>query len=1014
MAHRTYCKTARLLAGASLGVILLAAASGAAAQSPPTPPGGTGQAVPLPGGSEPGATTGTSSVGTSGPPETTPEGVPDSPSPAENEVTSETAGDPNEVEAVVVTGFRASLNNAINLKRRETAVVDVIKAEDIADFPDANLAESIQRVPGVSISRDAGEGRQITVRGLSPQFTRVRINGMEGQSTASGTDSSGGNNRSRAFDFSVFASELFNSITVRKTPSAEVEEGSLGATVDLQTSRPFDYRGFNLAVSAQQGYNDLAESWNPRLAGLISNTWADGRFGALLSVAYSKRKGVEEGFGSVGWDQATANGGFCAPPSATLTTPCAPGSPRTSVAAEFTELNRADRWTPRIPRYGRFDLDQKRLGVTGSLQWKPTDRFQANLDVLHSTFESNREENWLEAFSFSRPASGNGKPQTSVLDVEIAQGGDLLYGLFNGVDIRSESRFDEVTSTYDQVTLSGEWEPTDQLTLRGHVGVSRSELDNPITTTITIDRANTNGYAIDFRRNDRLPDITYGFDVNNPANYVFGPAGGLFVGSEIRLRPQQVVNEFTSASFDADYEFSEALTLKVGAAVKDFTFTSDARTRASETTVPALPAGVTLADLTKPITGFGRNLDVPGKVPLNWVTPDIDAFAKVFNIYGGQGIFALAGVQNASARGSIFEIGEKTQAVYVQADFELGVFPVPVRGDVGVRYVKTEQSSFGYQLINRVPTGVSVEREYDDLLPALNLVAEVTPDFLVRFATSKVLSRPNLPNLTPGGSVGLVGQLTVSSGNPALDPIRATTYDLSAEWYFARGSLLSVGLFYKDIETFIQSFSEARPFNTGTLPNSVLTGTNIQPTDLFVFNQPLNTEGGPLQGIELSYQQPLTFLPNRFNLPAWTGNFGLIANATFVSSEIEYVLPNSNPAQPPPTTTADLIGLSKTAYNGTLYYEDERFSARVSAAYRDRYFSQVPGGNTGNDVNGYNETLTVDAAASYNLTPQVKLTFEGLNLTDAVNDQFQDTRRNSVLVYSHTGRQYNFGVQYRF
>ncbi|MBW3560630.1 MAG: TonB-dependent receptor [Proteobacteria bacterium] len=109
-----------------------------------------------------------------------------------------------------------------------------------------------------------------------------------------------------------------------------------------------------------------------------------------------------------------------------------------------------------------------------------------------------------------------------------------------------------------------------------------------------------------------------------------------------------------------------------------------------------------------------------------------------------------------------------------------------------------------------------------------------------------------------------------------------------------------------------------------------------------------------------------------------------------------------------------LIGLSKTAYNGTLYYEDERFSARVSAAYRDRYFSQVPGGNTGNDVNGYNETLTVDAAASYNLTPKVKLTFEGLNLTDAINDQFQDTRRNSVLVYSHTGRQYNFGVQYRF
>jgi TonB-dependent receptor len=1008
--------SARLLAGASLGVIMLAAASAASAQTAPAQPSpAPQQAVPLPGGSQPGATTGTSSVGTSGPPETSPEGVPLSPSPAEKDITSETAGDPNEVEAVVVTGFRASLNNAINLKRRETAVVDVIKAEDIADFPDANLAESIQRVPGVSISRDAGEGRQITVRGLSPQFTRVRINGMEGQSTASGTDSSGGNNRSRAFDFSVFASELFNSITVRKTPSAEVEEGSLGATVDLQTSRPFDYRGFQLALSAQQGYNDLAESWDPRLAGLISNTWMDGRFGALLSVAYSKRNGVEEGFGSVGWDTAfPTNGGFCAPASPTLTTPCAPGSPRTSNPAAFAELNRSDRWTPRIPRYGRFNLDQERLGVTTSLQWKPTDRFQANLDILHSTFQANREEIWLEAFSFSRAASANGKPQTSVLEVVIAPDGDLAYGLFNGVDIRSETRIDEVTSTYDQVTLSGEWEATDRLTLRGHIGRSVSELDNPITTTITIDRPQTNGYAIDFRGDDKLPNITYGFDVNNPANYVFGPAGGLFVGSEIRLRPQQVVNEFNSVAFDADYQVSDALTIKAGYAAKDFQFSSDARTRASEISVPALPPGITVANLVKTVSGFGKNLDIPSGVPTTWVTPDIKRFEEVFNIYSNTGTFALAGVPNATARGNIFEIGEKTQALYLQGDFELGIFPVPVRGDVGVRYVETEQTSFGYQLLGSTPTGVTVTREYEDVLPALNLVAEVTPDFLVRFGASKVLSRPNLPQLTPGGSVGLIGTLSVTSGNPALDPIRATSYDLSAEWYFAKGALLSAGFFYKDIETYIQTFGEVRPFNTGSLPNSILVGTNVQPTDLFIFTQPLNTEGGPLQGIELSYQQPLTFLPERFGLPQWTGNFGLIANGTFVSSEIEYVLSNPNPAQPPPTTTADLIGLSKTAYNGTLYYEDEKFSARISAAYRDRYFSQVPGGNTGNDVNGYNEALTVDAAASYNLTPKIKLTFEGLNLTDAKNYQFQDTRRNSVLVYSHTGRQYNFGIQYRF
>ena len=143
-----------------------------------------------------------------------------------------------EIEEVVVTGFRASLNAALDDKRASAAAIDSIRAEDIAKFPDSNLAESVQRIPGVSIARDAGEGRNISVRGLGPQFTRVRINGMEAQSTTGGTDSSGGSNRNRQFDFNVFASELFNSITARKTSSAEVEEGSLGATVDLHTARP--------------------------------------------------------------------------------------------------------------------------------------------------------------------------------------------------------------------------------------------------------------------------------------------------------------------------------------------------------------------------------------------------------------------------------------------------------------------------------------------------------------------------------------------------------------------------------------------------------------------------------------------------------------------------------------------------------------------------------------------------------------------------------------------------------
>ena len=167
-------------------------------------------------------------------------------------------GATEKLDEIVVT-YRQSLVQALEAKREFTTQTDVIMAEDIGKFPDLNLAESLQRIPGISIARDAGEGRQISVRGLGPDFTRVRINGMEGLSTTGGTDSSGGNNRGRAFDFNVFASELFNRIEVHTTASAEIQEGSLGATVDLHTPRPFDFDRFTLVGSGQAGYNDLSE-----------------------------------------------------------------------------------------------------------------------------------------------------------------------------------------------------------------------------------------------------------------------------------------------------------------------------------------------------------------------------------------------------------------------------------------------------------------------------------------------------------------------------------------------------------------------------------------------------------------------------------------------------------------------------------------------------------------------------------------------------------------------------------
>src|SRR5689334_15745605 len=510
------------------------------------------------------------------------------------------AANAEDVEEVVVTGFRASLNAALEDKRTSAAAIDSIKAEDIGKFPDSNLAEAVQRIPGVSISRDAGEGRNISVRGLGPQFTRVRINGMEAQSTTGGTDSSGGSNRNRQFDFNVFASELFNSITARKTSSAEVEEGSLGATVDLRTARPFDYHTFTMVGALKGAYNDLAEDVDPRASFLISNTFADERFGFLFSAAYSARNAIEEGSSTVRWDQGSSVGGFL------------PASTPTGIT--IAQANSPMTFHPRIPRYGRLAHEQERLGLTGALQFQVNEKNLINLDVLYSNYEAKRDESYLEAFSFSRNATQGGKPATRVVSGEIAPNGSFVYGLFDDVDIRSEARHDELSTKFTSYALSATHELSPRWTLSELAGYSRSDFNNPIQTTITLDRANSDGYSWDYRDSSRLPAFNYNFDVTDAANWGFRNFGGGY-SSEIRLRPNGVDNTFQVAKLNLNFAASESWKFRFGLDYKLYDFVSWEDRRPSETTVPALPAGTTLAGMTELLSGFGDGLDIPAGTP---------------------------------------------------------------------------------------------------------------------------------------------------------------------------------------------------------------------------------------------------------------------------------------------------------------------------------------------------------------------------------------------------------------
>ncbi|MCU0881224.1 MAG: TonB-dependent receptor, partial [Hyphomonadaceae bacterium] len=418
-----------------------------------------------------------------------------------------------EPEVVVVTGFRSSLRSSIAIKRAETDIIDSIRAEDIGKFPDNNLAESLQRIPGVAIDRDgSGEGRTITVRGLGPDFTRVRLNGLEAISTTGGRDRDGGANRGRGFDFNVFASELFNSLTVRKSTSAENEEGSLGATVDLRTARPFDYRGQTFAGSAQLGYNDFSEEGGQRGTLLYSNRWFDGRLGALVSVAYSERTTIDEGPNSGRWQNAysagnagrlqsfSTDGGLTFQPI----TPCTTATTRVCNVVETNAVNppltgEALRVTraiyPRFLRTSQFVNDIERLGITGSFQFRPFDSTTLTLDVLHSTFGADRIEYNLEPISFSR--NGTGVPQTDIFNYTIDDRNVITKASFNDVDIRSEMRFDDLETTFDQVNFMIEQDIGERLRARLLVGQSKSFLDNPEQTTFTFESYNVQGYSYD-------------------------------------------------------------------------------------------------------------------------------------------------------------------------------------------------------------------------------------------------------------------------------------------------------------------------------------------------------------------------------------------------------------------------------------------------------------------------------------------------------------------------------------
>ncbi len=893
--------------------------------------------------------------------------------------TAETKQAEERIEVIEVKGsFRDSLSNALNQKRQSDGAIDAILAEDIADFPDLNLAESLQRIPGIAISRAAGEGRQISVRGLGPEFTRVRINGMEAVSTSGGTDQIGGANRGRGFDFNTFSSDLFSSLTVRKTASADVEEGSLGATVDLRAAQPFDYDGFTFAASGQMGYNDLSEKSDPKTSFLVSNIFADGKVGALFSASYSERQLKDQGASTVRWNNVNDFGSYQGD----------------NAAPELDEINNAFR--PRLPRYDSYTHDMDRLGLSSSFQFRPNEDTKIDLDVLYAKTDATRNEVFLQGIlnaGANRPtsataASGN-TGVMNVVDYFIDDTNTMTYGSFENATIRAENRFDELSTEFLQYNLSLKQHLTDDLSMDAMIGTAKSEFDNPVQTTLVAEKRGVE-FAYDYRGGNReSPALTYGAGV-------FDPTG--WTSNSVRLRPLGAENSFDTAELNFTYLLTDNITLKAGLHYKDFSFETYEARRQTEN-------GAGIVYTPDRLKEYNSGL---GSQPV-WLVPDFAAIDAQYDIYSNTGAFVVSA---DFRRPDNYSAEEETLGAYLQLGFDTDIADMPLRGNIGLRQVNTDQSSTAWATFATTPTQITAEHDYNELLPSLNLALEPWDDVIVRFGAAEVMARAGLGSIRPDVSVSVSGgSRAVSGGNPQLEPTKAQTYDLGFEFYFSDESMLGVAFFFKDIDSHVQTLRETKAFTATGLPiQAAIDACTAGPGYNADCNEnvdwqvttPLNGPGGDLKGMEVSYQLPFTFLPEFWN------RFGFIGNYTYVDAQMDYIS-----AAGVVQATRDLNGLSKNTSAATIYYEHEALNARVSMAKRGKYLTTAIGRDN-NDMEGTNATTNVDASVSYALNDNWKISFEALNLTDEVDDQWVDSAGNRLTYYHETGRQYYLGAQYKF
>jgi iron complex outermembrane receptor protein len=853
-------------------------------------------------------------------------------------------------ETITVVGIAEALQAAVEVKRESDAIVDAIVAEDVGKLPDKNLAEAVQRVPGVVINREFGEGERVSLRGVSPNLVHTTVNGHNvavadwfvlEQLAAT-----------RSFNYLLLPSEMIGQLKVYKSPTADLDEGGIGGTIDVQTRKPLDLKSFSFFGSLQDAYTENSDSNDPNASALVSWKNRDGKVGVLFSGVYQKRDIRRDGVEVLGYFTDPATG---------LKVPDLIGS-------------------------ALFQQERERRAFNAEVQLRPTDRLEVRINGLHSRFEAdNINQNYL---AWGSHALGGG----GTLSNAVVQGDTAVAGVISSRNGGTEDRgvvFDAIDRFAFAETMYADVDATyhagDKWLVHFDTGYTQAEGDTESQPFVEF------GAPAAFRYDLRgsTPQVTFlNVDPKSPNDLEFDFAS---------------LHNITNDD-DEFYSYLDAETflntgtlesIKFGVKYTDHERKTDFQaTTYGSFFLPLLATGCnghvcTPADFAGGRTpnDFLSGIGAPGTLNNYWSVDRRRVESILFGSFSGTRI------PNPP---EVFSVSEATYGGFVMAKLA-GSGGKRWRGNVGLRAVVTDQESTGNVVSSAGEISnafgnfsrVTIDRSYTDFLPSLNFSFDLASDLVLRLAAARTLARPDYTDVAPRVTLN-EGALTGQGGNPEVDPFRANQADVSLEWYRGKDSILSAAVFYKDIESFITdrpvqqrhliqtdnpNTSLCQPAFTSEFPNRY--------SCLFTINQRTNGGGGTIQGLELNLLQPLG------------AGFGIQANYTYSDAEAD-------------DPDLEIPGNSKNSGNLVAFYENPRFAARLAYSYRSEFFVTFDRSTRLNQA----ELKSLDASLAYNVFRNISLTLDGVNLTEEEVTQFATDRFRPRAVYDN-GRYFFAGIRWR-